>query len=446
MRLLIVTFSLLAAALAGCAGSPDQAASLELSPPDFACVLDGCAAPVAGFGGSEPWGAINPADPSHWVVMGNGLHDGALGHSWQAVYQSHDGGANWTRSTPPGGPNDGPGPLQNYGFAADSMVAFHPDGTLLMAALVGQPVSGGCTQTALPCLFAPGVPQDIDLALWRSVDGGATFEARLVHDSDGAIAFSPAARPQVGTWTDKEFLVVDQETGRAYLAWNDISQTGLALMMMTSDDAGATWSEPRVLSQRGYGANVAALGGTVLLAYKNGWNGTYDLMRSVDGGESWSQPIQMGEMPGQQWQPSVPQLWRLDGQLRAGFARAEGAGNEQVVLDLSPDGGATWNRTVVLHDEATGDERNIAFAVDPATGRGVVSYYQGTYDELHVLAAPFDDGSMGAPRQISTQPVHGDSTLEYYASAWLGDQGFLAWAGPDEFGRTALHTAALVAS
>ncbi|MGD9517947.1 MAG: sialidase family protein [Armatimonadota bacterium] len=100
-------------------------------------------------------------------------------------------------------------------------------------------------------------------------------------------------------------------TGRLYVVYRQgyTHATSLAardgvVMMVTSDDDGRTWSHPRcIFSDPDMDDRNAAVGvtgdGTVLVCwdqYLGRWHHRALAMASRDGGETWSEPIRLGEM------------------------------------------------------------------------------------------------------------------------------------------------------
>jgi len=101
------------------------------------------------------------------------------------------------------------------------------------------------------------LPGDIDVGLMRSTDDGVTWEAmRRIIDFDSAVEGSH------GNGVGDPAILVDQQTGRIIVAalwskgpraWNG-SGPGLSpeetgqLVLVTSDDDGLTWSQPRSIT------------------------------------------------------------------------------------------------------------------------------------------------------------------------------------------------------
>jgi hypothetical protein len=126
------------------------------------------------------------------------------------------------------------------------------------------------------------------LVLWRSGDGGATFEP-AVTVAEGVV---PPQRVLIDLAPAPAFAV-DSARGRTYAAW----ETGRDVMVSRSDDRGATWSPPRRLGPTAGGQFLpgvaVAPGGRVDVAYYDRSGDPDDvraevvLASSSDGGRSF---------------------------------------------------------------------------------------------------------------------------------------------------------------
>jgi hypothetical protein len=178
-------------------------------------------------------------------------------------------------------------PLQAEGnFCSDPAIASDSDGNFYYAYL---DINFGAIRS------------DVDVA--KSTDGGHTFSTFSVA-TDGA--------PRTN-FPDKEFIAVDSTGGafggNVYVSWTDFLNPqdphGLdngQIKVVRSTDGGATWSEPIAISESAQfpqaisGSNpVVAPDGTVYIFYADFTSNTGPLAikysKSDDGGATWTSPV-----------------------------------------------------------------------------------------------------------------------------------------------------------
>jgi hypothetical protein len=327
------------------------------------------------------------------------------------------------------------------------MVAFAKDGSVLIASLVGH--AAFPLQDPAPAFAGANV---IDLAVWRSMDGGKTFPvSQIIDRSEGTAIFTggtPLGSGAVGPYyLDKDFLTVDPATGMAYLLWNRAGPSQ-AIMMSSSRDDGKTWSEPSLLVEGRYGASAAAFNGTVLVTFDDALQShQYYAMQSTDGGAKWSEPVSLGLLPGptSTFQPAPVALWAERGELHAAVARAEGQNGERVVLDMSGDGGKTWKKGTNILQIQPSAKRNPALSIDPLTGRGLLTALQGNAtspDTLETWVVPILDGNAGEAFRVSTRATKSSAALEYMGASASSKGGMAVWPEINERGAPELRAAA----
>jgi hypothetical protein len=150
------------------------------------------------------------------------------------------------------------------------------------------------------------------LRLWRSTDKGATWNAHIFSVSTGAAALpgssscphSPHCPPTVAGMYG--WVAVDGRN-RVYLAYTEQQTAQLSVLKFSrSDDDGATWSEPRLLSKAPrprsgdeaahYYPMIAASGkGLVYAVWADDRTGPLNIWakRSGDGGSKWSAEVRL---------------------------------------------------------------------------------------------------------------------------------------------------------
>ncbi|MEP6994490.1 MAG: hypothetical protein ABI968_08225 [Acidobacteriota bacterium] len=306
----------------------------------------------------ESWLAINPRDPRNLVaasITGNG--------AGVAAYSSFDGGKVWIRAT------HGPG-RETLFDGIDPAAAFHPDGNAYL-------LSAGK-----------------ELAVWKSTDGGRTWDGRAVVP---------------GRAWDRPFIRVGAPGGGSVIRPVYVSGkmpitvfgqvASDVIGFSTSTDRGATFSFPRLiltdpvrellnvpsdLAVTSEDAVIVALQlfppqdlRTPLLS------GRYSTIISTDGGRSFSEPRPVSDFHCYGHGREGKSLFGLGGGRLAvdsssGSSRGRLCfvwldvveGFYQVMASASADNGRTWSTPARVNDNGTQvDQSNPAIAVD---GNGVI--------------------------------------------------------------------------
>ncbi|MFY9573446.1 MAG: sialidase family protein [Blastocatellia bacterium] len=123
----------------------------------------------------------------------------------------------------------------------------------------------------------------------RSTDEGATFTDPLDVSKSSGVAFDP------------EIAIDPNDT--IYVAWQDTAPGASVIMFSRSTDGGSTFSEPRQVSTGTGRATEAAIAtdgeGRISLVWVDETTGHAEAYyaRSTDGGESFSDPINVSDFP-----------------------------------------------------------------------------------------------------------------------------------------------------
>lgn len=151
----------------------------------------------------------------------------------------------------------------------------------------------------------PAVAYNARFGLWLVVTlpvGGpsAIFISR---SADGLSWDFPVTAASGGGWSffDKPWIACDNSEsspffGNCYIEWDEVFQGDLVLMS-TSTDGGATWSEPATTTDSANGLGGQPLvqpDGRVVVSYR-GFDGIACFI-SEDGGNSWSQSVQISSL------------------------------------------------------------------------------------------------------------------------------------------------------
>ncbi len=224
---------------------------------------------------AEPSLAADPNDERHLVAgyQEDRFEDGGARALTYAV--SFDAGQHWQEGLLPGLARTTGGVFER---ASDPWVAFGPDGRVYYATIA----------------FDETRP-DNAVTVSASDDGGLTWGApALVHLNRNA------------DFDDKEAVVVDTRAdspfaGRVYVAWDTVTgDQRQVLRVARSADGGATWSAPVEVWRQG--GNLGAIplvgpGGVLHLVWMSYFTTRVEIRaaRSDDGGATWSEPVVVTE-------------------------------------------------------------------------------------------------------------------------------------------------------
>jgi hypothetical protein len=371
--------------------------------------------------------AVSPQNPSQAVVAVMSTARDAVD-----LYTSHDGGVSWSSGTPmPSLATNGRTYNAGQGdpvVVADRLGVFHA------AALM---ISDAPAQTS-------------SVAASRSLDGGLTWSAPVI------VAELPL-RSGVREFDDKEWLAVDDTggpfDGNVYLLWQRITLPAQPLqsrmMFSRSTDRGVSWSEPVALTTpSSSGQSMVTIGpaGEVYIGYYRNADGGIVLRKSVDGGETFGEPLRMpappwigGPIPNTSKATfkAFPMLLcdRSNGPHRGTLYVVSGTSTTSVTgqtvggaaVIRSADGGRTWSSPQMLSTPTTGDAIFPSGAIDQATGELVVAWMDRRDDPANTLARLYatrsrDGGvTFDTPRAFSPQfSIDADWIGDYYGVAGHG--------------------------
>lgn len=269
-----------------------------------------------------------------------------------------------------------------------------------------------------------------------SFDGGATWSAQqLAFNGCAENGLLPAGRAS-DPW------VTFGPDGKAYataLIADKVKRT-YAIGTAASSDGGKTWTDYKVLEQRSRQDDTVPVDketvtadptkpGTAYAVWMRniaetgqGVHGPAIFARTTDGGQSWSQPKVIVDVPvGQMTSGSIIVVNPKSGVLYHFFRwiefREQGFEN-WVGLQLSRDGGETWSQAErvipmrarpATHPQVSGSVRSFGElpmpAIDPKSGRLYVTWEDGRFDAKTgaiALAYSDDEGTTwSTPRQVS---------------------------------------------
>jgi hypothetical protein len=224
---------------------------------------------------------------------------------------------------------------------------------------------------------------DIDLVLKRSIDEGRTWgPLQLIHDEGSKTAGNPAP-------------VVDASTGRIHLLFSiDVNN----VRVMTSDDHGATWSEPKnihsAVSDADWDWHVPGPVHGIQLQ-RGEHAGRLVIPSDHNDGETWGSHVIYSDDHGTTWQRGATFSTQLDAAVRT---------NENVAVELV-DGRIYFNSRD--HGAAPGT-RSIAYSSD-----GGLTY----------------DGPFVAEPNLTTPTVQ-NSAIRFWATDQGDAQNAIVYSSP----------------
>ena len=277
----------------------------------------------------EPDVAVSPVNPQIQVAVAHDCRFATGGALDISYTWTHDGGAHWHHAPMPGLTRAVGGV---WARASDPVVAFGPDGSVYVSALV----------------FDNGCPGGVTVS--RSVNGGSTFGPPVLVQKSTTCNYSD----------DKNWLVVDNQPdspfyGRLYQFWTAFltvggKPAGSPQVVRWSDDQGRHWSATHVVTAPHENTQnsqpVIEPDGRVTDVYLG-----FGSSRAGDG-------VQAGGT----------------GERRGSLQFPAAAGNGvSLVARTSPDGGAHWSSESLVGKDVGGGPAGIrcclpATATDPVTG------------------------------------------------------------------------------
>ncbi|MCE4610838.1 MAG: exo-alpha-sialidase [Desulfurococcales archaeon] len=409
----------------------------------------------------EPTLAVNPLDPNNVVAAAHHEDTGPL-NVVVGVYYSFDGGMTWEGPVPmpPAEPTDF--------LASDPALTAGPSGAFYLT------------------YFSVGPRMSETVRFWfsstiivaKSVDGGASWEVVLKLDPF-YIDFEGLRNRGIfvsNVLLDKEYIAAGPgpsgdivvvsytEFMDGYDSTKASQFTRMRIMAVISLDGGRTWKGPVQVSDEVYiyyrgpqggverviqGSNPAVgPDGTIYIAYydsgEDGWlagRARIMVVKSVDGGETWSEPIEAAVIEGEMeyYSPARFRAWSSmfpvmdvapDGTVYIVYASADPNTRDpgDVFLVYSQDGGETWSEPMKVNSDGPGNYQFFPWLdVDE---EGVVHIMWGDtrldpdmfgYDIFYARYAP-EEG-------LTPNVRVSDYTANGFLAFFLGDYFNLAAAG-----------------
>jgi hypothetical protein len=283
--------------------------------------------------------------------------------------------------------------------------------------------------------------QGTEMAVARSSDHGQTWTATFFNQNVGT-----------GKFNDKPMITVDTNPSSpnfdtVYVAWDNASfnqgksSNNDVILVSRSTDHGVTFSAP-VQASPSQGGQAAVIGadpfvapdGTLFVAWTDAINPAIRVSSSIDGGRSFG-PAHLVAGTRATFEVLPPaQAVRgaliypacaaapAGARIYCSWSDATAADGMRVFASHSDDGGATWSAQArVSNPSALSDQFNQWLAVDPSTGKVVVSWNDSRNDPTRrstdIFLATSTDGVSFSTQQVTTSP-----TDETVSGANLGNQ------------------------
>ncbi len=328
---------------------------------------------------------------------------------WTGIALSDDGGQTWDYEAIRGYPGDTEvGPFPGAWALGDGVLAFQPDGSLLLGVLPIRP----------PVVISIGVAE----FPWGSRE--PSFVAEFANGAVGVDGLHDVPTSQIGPHVDKEQIAVDPFTGHVYAAYSERWQQSAEarIMFAQSTDGGRTWDDPVPIHppephylgsgqhQMGAWPTVTA-DGRLLVLWSELRSGSFYVSERV--GDDFSEPRLIAQNPGT-WIPSVD-VDRTGGPNHGTVYAVvaddrNGNGDGDVYLHVSRDNGTTWEDPVRVNQDEVGngmDHRMPELVVEPDGSVSIVYMAAvGAPDTWHAFVARSTDGGRTfAEYRVSSEPT-----------------------------------------
>lgn len=385
---------------------------------------------------------VNYWDPRKVIAAANNIS----GSGAQAQFYSRDGGVTWGRTTLP---------LQSgESFQTDPTVDWTSDGTA-WATTIGVSAGGLVTR----------------IRAFRSADGGATWTL------DGTVSGDHVSADKQMVWADHSGKSPYRDT--LYAIWHAGGPVYVNRRL-----PGKGWQKPVLVSGKQPGTGIGSdiktnSAGAVFGFWPNTASKKIQVVRSVNGGRTWSSPGVIATTI-DSFDIGIPAQGRRRVLIYVSGGAFRGNGRDHVYAawtDLSSasckaaacktrvwfarstDGGRSWSRKRMINNQATaGDQFNQALAVDETNGTLAVIYYDTAGDparrQAHVwYQSSYDGGATWTkPFRVTTAPTdetvrgaeQGNQYGDYNGLSGFAGTFFPSWTDRRNGGKEEIWTAPLV--
>ena len=290
----------------------------------------------------------------------------------------------------------------------------------------------------------PVIAHDVAHGMWLAstlaLDADATRLA-INRSPDGlswetaAVAAEEQVPEEAGVAFDKNWIACDNGPsspffGRCYLAYTHTTNQDV-LEVMRTDDGGLTWSAPAEVPARpavGAFPVVRPTGELVLVYLSETRTLAIGVSRSTDGGASFEEPVHIADVsstrdcaiPGFRMPPLPSVDTDAAGRIWASWHGCPAGGSQAAVFVSSSPDGLSWSAPVRV---TSGTHAVLpALGIDPESGRIALAYHRSLAAGLVLeLVESRDGGAWSAPRRLSAQPMRLEWMPRTTSGRMLGD-------------------------
>jgi len=337
------------------------------------------------------------------------------GDSWMPIYLSFDGGGIWYNTMIPGFPTDTSlegltSPLKDLDGSGDPVERFDSAGNLYIAGIAfnrnfDQPDRPVDTVAYVARYdFTPGTPATASTTTTAGAPPHFTYVGTSIVDR-GAVGYAVPNQPYgfAGEFVDKEWMEIDLNppeasvcAGNVYVSFTSFHGVAgsFPIKFSASSDGGASFSQARTISTGGQAGTVYTQGsdiavasnGTVYVTYRtfasNSEPASVQVVKSIDCGKHWSQPVTTGaitsvQAPGVAFRTPAFAFIAVDDTnpeiVYVAYQSFIGS-DYDIYVQQSTDGGATWSSPVQVNTDP-GSRHQIWPTIEISNGALHVAWY-----------------------------------------------------------------------